>query len=212
MIDHRPLFRRIIDAIHALQRKTATIEERCAASERPALPDAVSPTPRHGSLVSPRHALFLMHHPIAVGDVLRFGGEERRVESTSRVRLDLGVAEWRMPVRAQPFAIPPWNWEHKLPFTRDLTRLRRPLVAWRVNRNHEILRTPISMIHAGGVSWGNDVEGPILAGDSGGAVWLALDRPVLISLVGTGSGGSSIPHTWREITEATRSSLQEAEW
>jgi hypothetical protein len=215
MTDHKPLFRKIIDAIHALQRKTATVEER-ANGPAPAWPACVSGTPRHGTAVSPCHALYAAHYPISVGDVLKFGLEERTVTKAVRIGGDLGVASWTKPITAKPMSILPWDWMHHLPVLRNRTHFRRPITAWRCARG-QVLRTPISYIQPGGMGFhlGNKdfpgVQGAILPGDSGGPVFLALPELVLIGLVGGGPGGPSVTHFWQEVTEATDWRVREAE-
>lgn len=212
MTDHKPLFRKIIDAIHALQGRTMTITERAAAADRPSWPDCVSNTPRFGTAVSPYHAVFAAHYPLSPGMTLRFGDEERTIDYTITIGGDLGVASWRRPIAAEPMLMLPWDWRTFLPTRREVGgHLREPIVAWRCNQDGNVWRTPVWKIDEGGVGI-DDAEGTVLAGDSGGPIWLALEKPVLLGLMSSGSGGSCLQCNFRPLMDATDWRVREPNW
>lgn len=212
MTDNKPIFRKIIDAIHALQGRTMTIHERAAAADRPAWPDCVSRTPRCGTAVSPYHAVFAAHYPLSPGMVLRFGDEERTIDTTVTIGGDLGVASWRKPIKAKPMMMLPWDWKKFLQ-TRRATggELREPLAAWRCNQFGEVLKTNVLSMAEGGVIINSD-EGVVIPGDSGSPVWLALDEPVLIGLLAVGNGASCLQCYFRPLMDATDWRVQEPNW
>ena len=212
MTDSRPIFRKIIDAIHALQQKTSTVHERAAAASRPGWPDSVSRTPRFGTAVSPYHAVYAAHYPLAAGMTLRFGQEERFVERTVDIGGDIGVASWRKPIAAEPMLMLPWDWRLCLPTVREYGGLlRETLVAWRCNQTEQVLKTPVQRIDAGGVSI-EGVEGTVLTGDSGGPIFLAFERPVLIGLMSSGGGGSCLQCHFKPLMDATEWMIREPGW
>lgn len=208
-MDHKPLLRKIIDAIHALQAKTATIHE-LADRQVPEWQACVSKTPRHGTAVTPFHAVYANHYPLSPGMVLRFGDEERTVTKTVHIGGDIGVATWRGAISAQPMRVLPWDWITHLPVKRNQAELRKPIQAWRGSQDGTLYRSKVYLIGEG-VNI-TDSEGVIRPGDSGSPIFLALDHPVLLGLLGTGSGGSSLSAYWRELADATDWRVREAEW
>ena len=213
-MDHKPLFRKIIDAIHALQLRTATIHE-LADRRSPAWPASVSRTPRHGTAVTPFHAVYAHHFPLSPGMVLRFGDEERTVTRTTHIGGDIGVATWRGAISAEPMRVLPWDWTSHIPIKRQVLphqqELRRPITIWRGSQRGELYKGKCWLIAEGGVSI-RDSEGTILHGDSGAPIFLALEQPVLLGLLGTGTGGSNLAMYWRELLDATDWRVKEAEW
>lgn len=208
-MDHKPLFRKIIDAIHALQAKTATIHERAERSV-PEWPACVSRTPRHGTAVTPFHAVYANHYPLSPGMVLRFGGEERTVTKTVHIGGDIGVATWRGAISAEPMRVLPWDWITHIPVKRNQVELRKPIQAWRGSQDGNLYRSKVYLIGEG-VNI-TDSEGVILPGDSGSPIFLALDQPVLLGLMGTGNGGACLSSHWRELADATDWRVKEADW
>lgn len=208
-MDHKPLFRKIIDAIHALQDRTATVHERAERSV-PEWPACVSRTPRHGTAVTPFHAVYAQHYPLSPGMVLRFGDEERVVTSAVSIGGDIGVASWRQAISAEPMRVLPWDWITKIPVKRNQAELRTPIQAWRGSQTGTLYRNKVWVI---GESVNlTDSEGVIIEGDSGSPIFLALPQPVLLGCLSTGNGGSSLSHHWRALMDATNWRVKEADW
>jgi hypothetical protein len=201
--------RKMIDAIHALQAKTATVHER-AAKRVPEWPDSISRTPRHGTLVTPYHCVYALHYPLSAGSIVRFGAEERAIRTVTSIGGDIGVAEWKQAVACQPMHVLPWDWASHIPVKRNLEDLRKPITAWRGSQTGDLYRSPVVRLAAGGVAFA-DAEGPIIVGDSGSPIFLALEIPVLLGCLSTGNGGSSLAHYGRELLDATNWMVREAD-
>jgi hypothetical protein len=208
-VSDRPLLRSMIDAIHELQRRTATVHERAAANT-PTFPDCISRTPRAGTAVSPYHAVFAAHYPLQAGSLLWFGSEKRQVTQVQMIGGDIGVATWKHAILATPMRVLPWDWQRHLPTKRNQEELRQPITTWRTNQHGELFRGTTSRFAAGGI----DVmgEGQIVPGDSGCPVFLALDTPVILGCLSVGGGASCLSAYWQALLEATNWMVREAEF
>jgi len=208
-VTDKPLLRKMIDAIHALQDRTATVHER-AERRVPAWPDSISRTPRHGTLVTPYHCVYAQHYPLSVGSVVRFGDEERAIRKVTSIGGDIGVAEWKQAVSCQPMQVLPWDWTAHIPVKRNQEELRKPILAWRGSQTGDLYRSLVVRIGAGGTAI-SESAGVILPGDSGSPLFLALENPVLLGCMATGNGASNLAAYWQELVDATNWMVQEAD-
>lgn len=209
----RPLLRKMIDAIHELQRQTATIAEQSLAAT-PAWPACVSKTPRSGTAITRRQCVYAQHYPLGVGSVLVFGEERRTVVRATHVAGDIGIAELDEPISAEPMRVLPWDWPRWIPTQRDQQTLKSGLPVVRANQRAEIISDTLSRIGNQGyfAPRGNTPHPtPIVVGDSGCPVWLSLEVPVLIGCLATRGSCSSLSHDWqRVLTWAPE--VEEAQW
>jgi hypothetical protein len=209
MTDDRPIFRKIIDAIHALQARTATIEERSAAW-KPSWPAAVSRSPRFGVAIDRFRCVYAAHHPLERGRLVVFGEEERRIKSAKVFENDIGIAEWEEPIKTKPMPLLPWDWNRFLAVYRDQWTLKRALPAWRCDQMWNIV--PMRITALSSQFYFDRSFGPgVQLGDSGGPVFLWLDEPVLIGVTGTRGGGPSLAHHW-SLIKMWAPEVREAIW
>ena len=211
--DHKPLFRRIIDAIHELQRQVATIHEQSAKATL-TWPAAVSSTPRSGTAITPRHCIYAVHYPLTVGWRLRFGDEIREVTRCTPVIGDIGVAEWKEPISTPPMQILPWDFARWLPVHRDGVTLKTPLPVARCNQRLQVIRAAVTRlsdrVHLEARRDNPDFQ-PVQIGDSGCPIFLPLPQPVLLGCLQFHTGGPAVHHAWREVA-TWAPELKEAEW
>jgi hypothetical protein len=214
MTDHKPLFRRIIDAIHELQGKAGTIHEQSAAW-RPAWPDCVSRNPRGGTAITPRQCVFANHYPIPKGSVLIFGEEVRRVTKATAVADDIGIAEWDEPIAAKPMKLLPADWRNRIAVHRDERDVPlTPLPIWRLNQTYGVIGEM-----AGRISdkvyleppADRDQWSPVRVGDSGMPVFIGGDTLVLLCCLATKHGGPSIESHWKAV-KTWAPEAQEVDW
>ena len=213
MVDHRPLFRRIIDAIHVLQRQVATIHEQSAAAPL-TWPAAVSFTPRSGTAIAKRHAVYAVHYPLVPGWTLKFGDELRTVTRCTTVVGDIGVAEWEEPISAEPMRILPWDWQRWMPTLRDQATLKTPLPVARCNQRGAVLRATVTKLTERVYLEARRDDPnfvPVAIGDSGCPIYLPLPQPVLLGTLQFHTGGPAVHHHLDKI-KTWAPEIQEAEW
>lgn len=213
MTSDKPLLRKMIDAIHELQRQVATVAEQSAAAT-PTWPACVSRTPRSGTAITNRQAVYAQHYALGVGSVLVFGEERRVVTKATHVAGDIGIAEWDEPITAEPMRILPWDWQRWIPTQRDQGTLKGRLPVVRANQHGQIVRDTLDVIsNQGYFSPPGDTPHPtpIVVGDSGCPVWLPLEQPVLIGCLATRSSCSSLAYEWQKV-RTWAPAVREAEW
>lgn len=209
----RPLLRKMIDAIHELQRQTATIAEQSLAAT-PAWPACVSNTPRSGTAITRRQCVYAQHYPLGVGSVLVFGEERRTVTRATHVVGDIGIAELDEPISAEPMRVLPWDWQRWIPTQRDQKMLKSPLPVVRANQRGQVVRDTVDVLSTKAYfspHRGTPHPTPISMGDSGCPVWLPLEVPVLIGCLYTRGSCPSLAHYW-EMVKTWAPEVQEAEW
>lgn len=202
MTDHKPLFRRIIDAIHELQGKARTIHEQSAAWE-PTWPDCVSRTPRGGTAITPRQCVFANHYPLVAGSVLLFGDEVRKVTKATAVAGDIGIAEWEQPISATPMKILPADWRRRIATSQDDRDVPlTPVPVWRLNQDYLVSRDCVGRIGAT-VYLEPPAERdnwiPVRVGDSGMPVFLGGETLVLLCCLHVKYGGPLVTDAWKAV-------------
>lgn len=191
-MDERPIIRKLIDAIHDLQAaQPLSVHER-SARWVPAWPACVSRTPRFGTAIAPRQAVYAMHYPLSVGGKLRFGDEERTITKTTPVAGDIGIAEWGQPITATPMKLLPHDWQRFISTDRRIhAELVNPLRCWRCDQGGEVLSNTVSIL-SGMFQFVDSTHNGIDSGDSGGPVWIGGRELVLLGCVSTRNGGPSL--------------------
>lgn len=190
------LRRAMIDAIRGLQAKTENVYDRCEAAplERP---DCVAVGPKGGCLITPLHVVSASHYP--VGPVIRWDWGERRVVARTKITgTDLEVATLDRPATVQPACSLPWDWHLDLRTDRWGSRLRRPLRGLGSKPQGSVVECEV---HRLGAAWG--ARGPFASGDSGQAVWLPLERPILVGCHLYAGHGPGVAHYWEELLKIT---------
>jgi hypothetical protein len=199
------------DRIAALEEKTRTIPERC--EEAPATrPLCVAIGPRGGCLITPLHAVYAGHYPLAVGSTIRYEWGERRVVATKLIgQTDVAIATLDSPADCEPARILPWDWANTLKTDRFGKSLRKAVRCLGSKASGEVVQC---RLHRLGDTFG--AAGPFARGDSGQPVWLPLPEPVLIGCLHRAGSGPAIHHYWRDVILAclngTGVAPKEATW